>query len=235
MRGEGIVQRSIEDPEDDFLMNTAMTCSMLEALRAAAPDCHFIFPSSAAVYGDPVALPIVEGALPAPISPYGFHKLQAEQLCREYSEVHGMTTTTLRIFSAYGPRLRRQVVWDICRKALTEPTVHLQGTGLESRDFIHVRDIAAAISVVASSDRTPRHNTYNLASGRETSISDLADLVLSTLGLEVDVAFDAVDTPGMPGNWRADISRLRAAGFEPQVSLEDGIDDVCRWARSEIR
>ena len=136
----------MSDPGDDFRINTSMTFETLEAVRTQVPDCHFLLASSAAVYGEPPSLPVTEDAPLRPLSPYGFHKMQAEAMCREYAALHGLTTTALRIFSAYGPGLRRQVLWDICHKALTSPPVRLHGTGSESRDFVFVDDIAAAFA-----------------------------------------------------------------------------------------
>jgi len=233
--GRASVPHSLIDPADDFTTNTAMTFALLETLREVAPDVHFIFPSSAAVYGDPVSLPIDEQAEPMPISPYGFHKLQAEQACLEYATVHGMHMTVLRIFSAYGAGLRRQVVWDICRKALSEPIIELEGTGKESRDFIHVRDIASAITLLATHNAGGNgYSLVNLGTGVETSIAALADQVMSSLGLEIPVRFTQRATPGKPARWRADISRLQSMGFDPEVDFATGLAEVARWATAEI-
>src|SRR5438552_189686 len=79
------------------------------------------------------------------LSPYGYHKRQAELICEEFSRVYALPTAVARIFSAYGPGLRRQVVWDICEKALATGKLELRGTGAESRDFIHAADIARGL------------------------------------------------------------------------------------------
>ena len=233
--GRASVPGSLADPADDFTTNTAMTFAVLELLRTTAPEAHVLFPSSAAVYGDPATLPVAEDAAPAPISPYGFHKLQAEQLCREYATLHGLTTTVMRLFSAYGPGLRRQVVWDTCVKALTDPTVRLRGTGRETRDLIHVDDITAAMIALADVPPESAHRIVNVATGVETTIEMLADLVVGALDVEASVVFDQVVAPGDPINWRADISRLRSIGFEPQIDLATGVRHVATWAREQLR
>jgi UDP-glucose 4-epimerase len=231
--GRASVPLSLEDPSADFRANTVLTFELLEALRRAAPQCRFLFLSSAAVYGNPAALPISETSPLAPLSPYGYHKLQGETLCEEFSRIFDLPTASVRIFSAYGPGLRRQVIWDICQKVLTTGALRLQGTGGESRDFIHAADVARALSCLA--DRAPaRGEIYNLASGREVTITDLAQQLVKALGKDVPLEFDGVSPPGNPRNWRADISRISALGFVPEVGLDDGLRAIATWSRAEL-
>ncbi|MES2571746.1 MAG: SDR family oxidoreductase, partial [Verrucomicrobiota bacterium] len=167
--GRASVPLSMDDPASDFRDNTLLTFEMLEMLRREAPACRFLFLSSAAVYGNPEALPVEESHRVAPLSPYGYHKRQCELLCEEFSAIFGLPTAALRIFSAYGPGLRRQVIWDICERVLTSGELRLRGTGNESRDFIHAIDIGRALTCIAS--QAPcQGEIYNLASGREATI-----------------------------------------------------------------
>jgi len=231
--GRASVPLSMQDPAGDFRDNTVLTFELLEALRLNAPECHFLLLSSAAVYGDPPSLPIRESDPVAPLSPYGWHKRQAEILCAEFSAIFNLPTTIVRIFSAYGPGLRRQVVWDICERLLTKRQLTLRGTGRESRDFIHAADVAHALALLA--EKSPGcADIFNLAAGRETTIAELAGLAASALEVSVPPSFDGADTPGQPLNWRADIARIAALGFVPQVSLEDGVRGVAAWARAEL-
>lgn len=231
--GRASVGLSMTDPLSDFYTNTALTFEILNALRLNAPNCRFIFLSSAAVYGNPESLPISETQSTAPLSPYGFHKWQCEQLCLEFAKVYGLPTASVRIFSAYGPGLRRQVIWDICQKAITQPLVTLQGTGQESRDFIHALDIAKALLALINS-APMQGEAYNLASGREVTISELANLILSSLDYEGVPQFDGVVPAGTPLNWQADISKLMALGFSPSVPLERGVKTFANWCRAEL-
>lgn len=228
--GSASVGLSLENPDIDFRGNTVLTFEVLEALRRHAPGCRFLLLSSAAVYGNPSGLPVSEGHAPSPLSPYGFHKLQCEMLCTEYSRFFEQPTAIARIFSAYGPGLQRQVIWEICRRALTEGAVSLHGTGRESRDFIHAKDIARGLCVLAE-EGPAIGEIYNLSSGREVSIAELANLVLAELAPGMKPQFDGRATPGDPLNWRADISKITALGFAPQIELEDGLREVARWSR----
>ncbi len=98
----------------------------------------------------------------------------------------------------------------------------MQGTGEESRDFIHALDIARALLVVAQA-APMEANIYNLGSGREVAIAQLADFILDTLEHEHSPIFDGIVPHGTPYNWQADISKLKALGFAPSVSLEKGV------------
>ena len=224
---------SMDEPATDFRGNTVLVFELLEALRRSAPRCRFVLLSSAAVYGDPSSLPVTEDHAVHPLSPYGYHKRQAELLCEEYSRIYGLPTVGLRIFSAYGPGLRRQVVWDICERVLTTGELILRGAGAESRDFIHASDIAQGLRIVA--ENAPcEGEIYNLAAGREVTIAELADLLLKALGSKVQSRFDGRPTPGNPLRWLADTSKIAALGFAPAISIEQGITEVADWARSKI-
>lgn len=231
--GRASVGLSMNDPVADFYTNSVLTFEILNLLRLYAPNCRFIFLSSAAVYGNPIALPVAETQSPQPLSPYGFHKLYCEQLCWEFSSIYQLKTASLRIFSAYGSGLRRQVVWDICQKAITQDRLILQGTGNESRDFIHALDIAQAVEIVATSAEM-RGEVYNLGSGQETKISHLATLILQELGLNSQPEFDGIVPEGNPLFWQASITSLQNLGFRPAISLEMGIKNFVRWCRAEL-
>ncbi|WP_017654681.1 NAD-dependent epimerase/dehydratase family protein [Fortiea contorta] len=231
--GRASVGLSVTNPRADFHANTVLTFELLNALHLYAPTCRFIFLSSAAIYGNPQSLPVAENQSCSPLSPYGFHKLQCEQLCLEFAKIYNLPTASLRIFSAYGPGLRRQVLWDICRKAITESSLILQGTGKESRDFIHALDIARALNVVAES-APMQGEVYNLANGREVYIDELAKLTIDALGLNCTLNFDGIVPVGNPLNWQADISKLQSLGFTPTVSLEKGIKTFATWCRAEL-
>lgn len=231
--GRASVGLSMDDPAADFRGNAVLTFELLEALRRHAPHCRFLLLSSAAVYGNPATLPVAEDHPIAPLSPYGYHKRQAELLCEEYSRIYGLPTASARIFSAYGPGLRRQLVWDVCEKVLSTGRLALRGTGGESRDFIHAADIARGLLVLAT--KAPcEGEIYNLASGRETTVAELATLLVAALGSKAVATFDGVATPGDPLHWRADITRISALGFTPSIPLEQGLHAAAAWCSAEL-
>jgi len=231
--GRASVGLSMEDPRADFQGNVVLVFEVLEALRRVAPQCRFLFLSSAAVYGNPAVQPVAEEHAILPLSPYGYHKRQAELLCEEFTRIHGVPTASVRIFSAYGAGLRRQVIWDICAKIIGGGKLELHGTGAESRDFVHAADIARALVLLAS-DAPCDGEVYNFASGREVTIAELADALVVACGADVRPVFNGAATPGNPLHWRADISRIAALGFAPATSLEEGIRGVAQWCAAEL-
>jgi UDP-glucose 4-epimerase len=231
--GRASVPESMVDPAGDFRSGVVLLFDLLNDVRLELPTSRFLFLSSAAIYGNPISLPVQETHSPAPLSPYGFHKWQCEQLCAEFSAIYGTPTASARIFSAYGPGLRRQVIWDICEKVLTTGKLELHGTGNESRDFVHAADIARGLLLLA--EKAPcEGEVYNLASGREVTIAELARTVLAALGSKIEPNFDGAATPGNPLHWRADISKIGALGFVPQISFEAGVAEMANWSRSEL-
>jgi UDP-glucose 4-epimerase len=227
------VGSSMDNPTADYRGNAVLVFELLEALRRAAPECRFLLLSSAAVYGDPQTLPVGEEHAIRPISPYGYHKRQAELICEEYARIYRVPTAVARIFSAYGPGLRRQVVWDTCARVLATGVCNLHGTGAESRDFIHASDVARGLRVLAEAASFDGA-IYNLASGREVTISQVARTILDALHCKAPLVFDGAVTAGNPLNWRADISKIAALGFAPGISLESGLEQTAHWAQAEL-
>ncbi len=231
--GRASVDLSVIDPDADFRASVPMTFSILDSLRRSAPGCKFIFLSSAAVYGNPRSLPVGEDQPADPISPYGFHKLACELICREFSVIYGLPTAIIRIFSAYGQGLRRQVLWDTCLKAhKNREVVVLRGTGNETRDFIHVHDIAQAIEIVGRNGLL-KGETYNLGCGVQISIRKVAELLISAMGMQRRLRFDGVVPRGIPLNWCADIQKIKKIGFAASISPEEGIRKYGKWFLSE--
>lgn len=225
--GPASVAASVADPLADFEGSVRVHAHVLEAVRLTVPDARFITLSSAAVYGNPSVLPIAEDAPLAPISPYGHHKAMCEALLREYSSIFGMKTCALRIFSAYGAGLKRQLLWDVCEKA-TAGSVRLFGTGDETRDFIHADDVARAVLTLAEGAAF-EGEAYNAATGNETSVREVVTQLVGAFAPGVAVEFSGEQRAGDPLRWRADIARIRGLGFEPSRSLADGLAEYVAW------
>lgn len=230
--GAASVPDSLKNPFRDFTLNTFNVAKMLEAIRKYEPGCKFINLSSAAVYGNPASLPVRESDNCAPVSPYGRHKQFAEHLCKEYNEFYSIQTCSLRIFSAYGPGLRKQLLWDIYQKSLAGSLVELSGSGKETRDFIFVEDIVKAIELIMQRGAYDA-SVYNLASGIETSVKEIAEKLLANLGYTGTLRFSSMGRIGDPVNWQADVSKLKNLGFNPSVAIDEGIRKYVHWIYSE--
>ena len=219
-------------PLIDFRRSVAGVYEVLEAARLACPEALVLFLSSAAVYGDPETLPVAETAPARPVSPYGFHKLASELALREYHEIYGLRSVSLRIFSAYGEGLRRQLLWDVCQKALRGNFV-LQGDGSQTRDFIHASSVADAIAVLAGQNG-PLPQILNLASGEEVAVGQAATWICEELGVRAKPLYDGKSPAGNPQRWRGNAELLKSFGWSPKISAEAGIRAFARWAASDL-
>ncbi|SDB21941.1 dTDP-glucose 4,6-dehydratase/UDP-glucose 4-epimerase [Flavobacteriaceae bacterium MAR_2010_188] len=228
--GAASVPDSIKHPQRDFNLNVVNVAKQLEAIRKFRPNCKYINLSSAAVYGNPNYLPIDESHPLSPISPYGVHKKMSEELCSEYYNNFGIKTVSLRIFSAYGNGLYKQLFYDLYKKTQTYDKISLFGTGRESRDFIHVSDIVKAIEIVMLNSNF-QNEVYNIGSGVETSIDNAASLFIKHLDLNKSLQFGGEIRIGDPLNWVADMSKLQDLGFYPSTILDDGLLNYARWLK----
>lgn len=228
--GAANVPFSLEKPFNDFRLNTLNVYKLLEAIRLHCPECKFITMSSAAVYGNPESLPIRVDSTLKPVSPYGYHKVYAEQICEEYNRFWGIKTCCVRIFSAFGPGLKKQLFWDMYRKFITQDEIVLWGTGRESRDFIYIRDLVLAVDLaIQNSDF--ENEKINVANGMETTIQEVANTFVKVLNTDKTVAFNGAERKGDPINWVADISKLKSWGYEPQFTIEQGIKEYIEWIK----
>ncbi|QDT55847.1 GDP-6-deoxy-D-mannose reductase [Caulifigura coniformis] len=229
--GSASVPKSFADPECDFFGNVVLSQDLVNAVADDAPEAKLLLISSAAVYGQPETLPVGELCSLSPLSPYGLNKQLAETIVQNAARARGLRTAIVRVFSAYGDGLRKQVVWDIMEKAHRGPVIRLQGTGSESRDFIHASDVARAVEAVVTNGQM-QGEAYNVASGEETTIATLAGLLVRELPSPIDVQFDGKIPSGTPCRWQADIGLVRSLGFRPAVPLEEGVKQFVRWYRS---
>lgn len=231
--GNGDVNLSVSNPEQDFKSNTFFTFQILEGLRLYNPNCKFLYISSAAVYGNPEKLPVSETDSVKPISPYGWHKLLSENICKEYYELYNIQSAIVRPFSVYGPGLKKQIFWDIFNKSSNQnETLELWGGGQEARDFIYINDLVVAIDLILSQPNL-KAELYNIASGEMTLIHDVANLLLKNLGINKSVAFNGLIHKGNPIQWKADISKLNNLGFVPNMNIEKGVFNLAAWLKSQ--
>jgi len=228
--GAASVPQSIDNPSRDYFLNTVNVFKILDAIRQYQPKCKFLNISSAAVYGNPESLPIQENAILKPISPYGIHKMQAEQICKEFFNYYNIPTCSVRIFSAYGNGLKKQLFWDMYHKFLNRGNIELFGTGKETRDFIHVEDISRAIHCVITNS-TFTSEVINIANGKEFTIEYVAETFRNLLQSGKKIKFNNIVRPGDPLNWKADISILKSMGYQPTIDLETGIAQYIQWTK----
>lgn len=235
LAGGSSVARSIEQPYEDFSRTVAATASLLEWVRHTARECRLIVVSSAAVYGADHAGAISEQANTLPMSPYGHHKLIMEQLCHSYAMSFGIRTTIVRLFSVYGPFLRKQLLWDLClRLGQGQRDLMLGGTGNEARDWIDVRDVVRLLARLAQLDDAP-WRVLNGGSGIPTSVAEIARLVIEAWGGDSSVRFSGLVRAGDPFSLVADARQLTALPFRWRIPVQDGIAQYVSWFKGTAR
>lgn len=236
LAGGSSVGLSIAQPYEDFSRTVSSTARLLEWLRGSAPDCRLIVASSAAVYGAQYNGPISEDAEPIPMSPYGQHKLMMEQLCKSYAITFGLRSTVARLFSVYGPHLRKQLLWDMCsRLQRGERTLVLGGTGAEVRDWIDVRDAARLFAKIAEVPQRESYQVVNGGSGHGTTVADITGMLVKNWGGDIAVRFSGIVRPGDPFSLLADDAKLRRLPFDWQIPLDRGLAEYVPWFKEQAR
>jgi UDP-glucose 4-epimerase len=218
------VGASVKDPRHDFNNNLCVLFEILESARATG--ARVVFPSTASVYDPGAPLPLDERSPKLPSSPYGAAKLAGEAYCIAYNRTYGLDVRIARMFSVYGPRMTRLAIHDIIRKLQrNERQIEILGDGAQIRDYLHVRDAARGLSIIATQGSSGED--YNLASGLPVTLIDITRRIARLMGCR-DVAIHptgksfAGDTP----RWYASIAKIREIGFEQSIPLDSGLEET---------
>jgi UDP-glucose 4-epimerase len=217
--------------------NLSGAIAVLDAARACAWDAPIpvVYASSAAVYGAAAASPLEEDAVPRPISAYGADKLGCELHARVAGQVHGVPTLGLRFFNVFGPRQDpgspySGVISIFCDRLAAGQPVTIQGDGGQTRDFIFVEDVVAAL-IRGMALASPAAPVLNVCTGQAISVLQLAHLVAEACGTLLGTDY----APVRPGDIRHSVGspRLaREAGLPPPAALEEGLGKVIAWLRA---
>ena len=230
--GSGSVQASAQNPYADFMANVQSALEVLDFSRRNGSSVKVALPSSAAVYGNISALPLVEDLSGQPASPYGAHKKIMEDLAAGYGRNFAVPGVCVRLFSVYGAGLKKQLLWDACRKA-GRGEFSFFGSGAEERDWLHVSD-AARLLFLATEHASPSVPVVNGGTGRGTSVRDVLTCLGEAWSPVLKPRFTGQVRAGDPDRLVADISRLRDWGFTPGASLEYGIKDYVCWFQGRM-
>jgi UDP-glucose 4-epimerase len=227
----GSVVDSVADPVENFEINVRGTFEMLRGAAAAGVE-RFVFASTGgAIMGDQ-APPVNEDSLPWPISPYGASKVCGEAYLHAFAGSFGIRPVALRFANVYGPfsAHKKGVVTRFIRAALAGGTFEIFGDGQASRDFLHVDDLCRGI--LAAADSQLSDEVLHLASEQETTIDELARVILEIVGSDVDV----VHRPKRPGEVERNFATADRArellGWQPRLSLRDGMANTVDWFRA---
>ncbi len=224
--GGSAVGQSHEAPLADFEKTVPPLAELLELMRTHSPTARLVLLSSGAVYGDAGHFPTSEDMPARPISPYGFHKRISEELCLSWARNYGVRAAVVRLFSVYGPGLRKQLLWDACNKARAGEHQFL-GTGREVRDWLHIDDAVALILAVArvASAEVP---IFNGGTSVPTPVAAVVAQVFDALRVR-GFEFVGAGRPGDPPQYLADITRARSLGWHPKMDVQQGVAEYVRW------
>ena len=226
------VRASVASPADDAQVNVVGTVNVLEAARRVGARVLFCS-SGGALYGRDAPIPTVESEPPLPESPYGVAKFCAEQYVGVYNRLHGTAHAVLRLANVYGPRQdptgEGGVVAIFCSRAHAGKRPTIYGDGKQTRDYVYVGDVAAAFLAAAE---VGRPGSWNIGTGIETTVLDLAAIIGEAAGRAVEPEF----APPRPGELaRSALSAELAGrdlGWSAATSLADGVRAVYRWIES---
>lgn len=243
--GQASIRLSYLDPAADLNVNTLGTINVLKGCFAHRVS-RLLFASSMTIYGNPALVPTPETAPPDPVSYYGITKYAAERYVHLASQRKDLdfrlNVTSFRMFNVYGVRQSLtnayQGVFAIfLGNVLRGEPINIHSDGEQSRDFVHVSDVARAWAD-AIDNPSAYGEVINLGSGRMTSVNRLCDLVLENFG-HTRSSWDVRHHPAQPGDIRASAAAVSKAhallGWEAAIPFEDGMRETIAWARDQIQ
>ncbi|MCK4598169.1 NAD-dependent epimerase/dehydratase family protein [bacterium] len=224
---------STQNPHDDYEVNIGGTLNILLAARKAEIK-RVVYASSASVYGNPRYLPINEDDMTNLLSPYAVSKFSGESYCRAFYESYGLSTTAVRYSNVYGPYQRIDnpycgVISKFFHAAMTGEPLSIHGDGDQTRDFSYIDDVVDA-TLLAATFAKAEGQVYNVGTGRETTLNQLAHLIIETVG--VDAKFAYIDRRDIDNIRRrvVNIEKIRRdLRWIPCVTLEEGLRRTYRW------
>jgi UDP-glucose 4-epimerase len=229
LAAQSSVTVSVREPRSDLAVNVEGTLNVCEASRAVG--AHVVFASTGgALYGDRAAVPTREEATPEPLAPYGASKLSGEAYVATWGRLHGLPNVVLRLGNVYGPRQDAHgeagVVAIFSDRLLAGEPPTVFGDGTQTRDYIHVRDVASAFVLTAEAARA---GTYNVGTGVERSVLELLELLERAAGISLEPRFEPL-RPGELTRSALDASRLRQdVAWQAGTSFEAGLRETFNW------
>lgn len=230
--GSSSVGFSLDQPYLDFQRTVDTTAAILEFVRTRAVGAAVVLPSSAAVYGNADSFPITETAGLEPISPYGENKRVAENLCRVYASAFGVRVAIVRLFSVYGPGLKKQLLWEACNRLARGEPPRFFGDGTETRDWLHVEDAVALLAIAGT--RAGRDcPVVNGGAGEAVSVRELLAHLFELMGRDGTLDFSGDPPRGDPKHYCADVQAARHWGWHARTGWRDGVQQYVDWFQQE--
>lgn len=230
--GSASVNFSWENPYDDFQKTVQSTISLLEYIRLYNSECKLIYPSSPAVQGEVKEFLISEEDEGCPVSPYGFNKKIAEEICRSYHSNYGLEIGIIRLYSIYGPGLKKQLLWDACLKITKDEIPEFFGSGDEARDFLHISDAVNLIYLFSLNLKG--FDIINGGSGQSETVRNIVLRLASFFNKESKVCFNQKSHTGNPSKYCANIKKALDLGWKQEILLDNGLSEYVKFYKSEV-
>lgn len=230
------VFESVEKPYDNHEINLTGTLNVLTAAKGAGAK-RLVVASSAAIYGNDPTLPKKEDMVPQPESPYALAKITKEYYLSVFNKLYGLETVSLRYFNVFGPRQDPSSMYSgVISKfvdvisAGEDPTVF--GDGEQTRDFVFVKDVVQANLLAMDAPSEICGNSFNVGTGKQTSLLQLLDALKSITGKEFTVNFKDVRAGDIKHSV-SDISKaIDKLGYSPQYNITSGLQKLLEWKES---
>jgi UDP-glucose 4-epimerase len=237
------VRVSVDEPALDAAINVVGLVNLLDGAGAGGVRRVVFASSGGVVYGDPEVVPTPETAPKGPISPYGVSKLAGEYYMRALAALRGFEAVAMRYANVFGPRQDPKseagVVSIFVSRLLEDRPLTVFGDGLQTRDYVFVRDVARA-NVLASTAAVPTGDgidatAFNIATAKQTNVLELAEMVGRVMGKKPAIEF-APARAGELFRSSLDVSKARKVlGWKPEVGFDDGLPQLVDWFRKEGR
>jgi len=231
------VEESLTSPEETHEVNVTGTINLLRACVESGVT-NIIAASTAAVYGNLQSMPITEDSPTTPISPYGASKLAMEHYLQAFSNCYKLNCLSLRFFNIYGDGQSSAyagVITKFMEKIEEEKPLKIFGDGTNIRDFVSVSDVVASIELGMKKIHGKKGNFYNIASGIPITIEDLAVLMISISGKNLDIEY-ASPRAGDIKYSRASITLAKQElGYSSNIKLKEGLKSLLDAHRKKIQ
>ena len=231
------VPRSVADPAATNEANINGTLNMLIAARDAGVK-RFVFAASSSAYGDAPVPVKTEDLTPAPLSPYAIQKYTGEMYCKAFYDLYGLETVALRYFNVFGPRQDPKsqyaaVVPLFVTTILKGESPTIYGDGDQARDFTYIENVVQGNLCACTAPKEAAGQVFNTACGTQTSVNDLAKMIMEVLGVTVPITY-APDRVGDVKDSLADISKAeRLLGYKPAVHFREGLERAIEWYKNK--
>lgn len=214
-------------------INTIGTINILDAAKNN-PGCKVVLSTSAANYGNNPVLPKVETMFPEPMTPYAITKLDGEYYLRMYLDQYNVPTASLRYFNVFGPRQNPKSAYAAAvpifiNKALQNEPITIYGDGLQTRDFIYVKDVVKA-NILASQ---VGNEIYNVALGHSTSVLELAEKIIKITNSKSEIQF-LEERAGDIKHSKANPSKFNKLGFKPEYTIDKALEETIEFYHQEL-